>query len=82
VQSRRESVERVVALVTAFVTGDPQGPQIYEEALMRDPAGTLLVMTNLSAGLTRTCAELFGTTPERYLQRLAPKLLADADMEE
>ncbi len=68
-----------MALVTAFVTDDPEGSEIYAEAVREDAAGVLIVMTNLASALAVTCAEDCGMTPERYLQRLAPKLLADAE---
>jgi Trk K+ transport system NAD-binding subunit len=78
-ERRRKSVQRTMALVTAFVTGDPEAPDIYEEAVREDAGGVLIAMTNLASALAMTCAEEFDTTPERYLQRLAPKLLADAE---
>ncbi len=68
-----------MALVTAFVTGDTEVPEIYKEALREDVGGVFTAMTNLAASLAITCAEEFEMTPERYLQSLAPKLLADAE---
>ncbi len=70
-----------MALVTAFVTGDIEVPEIeiIKEALREDAFGVLIAMTDLASTLAKTCAKEFEMTPERYLHSLAPRLLADAE---